>query len=105
MTPRVVAVLLALTGDSATCGAAIDALGALLSPASSNIVDVRGYRLTGLAHLRRELARGQIPGELASLLDIVEGALVADAGKPEEGGLVIQHVEEAVRGEVHNALR
>ena len=58
-----------------------------------------------MVHGVGQRARGQVPGELAGLLDVAHRVLVANAGEANNGRGVIEGVEKTVRRQVECALR
>lgn len=74
-------------------------------PRQLELIHLRRSGGTGLVHGIGELTRGQIPGELAGLLDIAHRVFPTNAGKTNDGRDVVEGVEETVGRQIHPPAR
>src|ERR1700722_3656325 len=58
----------------------------------------------GGVHLRRQIPGGEIPDELAGLLDVLDAVLPRGRGEPDDRRDIIEAVEEAVGREIDVAF-
>src|SRR5258708_4380209 len=73
-------------------------------PGDLELADVMGDVGGGCVHLFRQVHGGEIPDELAALLDIGDGILPGGRGKTDDGRVIAEAVEEAVGRQIDIAL-
>ena len=74
-------------------------------PRQLELIHLRRDSGTGLVHGIGQLTRGQVPRELASLLNIAHRVFPTDAGEADDGRDVVEGVEEAVRRQIDPTAR
>ena len=69
-------------------------------PRDLELIDIMGNVRRRRVHLLRQIHGGEIPDELAGILDIACAVLPVRRGKADDRGVVAEGVEEAVRRQV-----